>query len=78
MPTQTEFPWRATARTLFQAFVGFCALVPLLVGTEVPPVGAVGVALGVSGTVTRVMAIPQVNEWIGKYLPFLAADGYGK
>lgn len=50
----------------------------LLVGTDVPPVGAVGVALGVSGTVTRTMAIPKVNDWIGKYLPFLAADGYGK
>ena len=63
-PTQIEYPWRATARTIFQAFVGLCALVPLLVGTDTPPVGAVAVALTVSAAVTRIMAMPQVNDWI--------------
>lgn len=76
-PTQIEFPWRTTARTVFQAFVSLCALLPL-VFADVNPVGAVAVALGVAATVTRIMAIPAVNDWIGKYLPFLAADGYSR
>ena len=68
-PTQIEYPWRATARTIFQAFVGLCALVPLLVGTDTPPVGAVAVALTVSAAVTRIMAMPQVNDWISASRP---------
>lgn len=73
-PTQIEYPWRATARTIFQAFVGLCALVPLLAGTDTPPVGAVAVALTVSAAVTRIMAMPQVNDWISAYVPWLAAE----
>lgn len=72
-PTQVEYPWRATVRTVFQAFVGFCALLPLIFA-DVNPVGAVGIALAVAGFVTRVMAIPAVNVWLETYLPWLAAE----
>ncbi len=74
-PTQVDYPWRATARTVFQALVGLCALVPLIVGTDVPAAGAVAVALTVSGALTRIMAIPEVNDWLDKFLPWLAAEG---
>lgn len=73
-PTQIEYPWRATARTIFQGFVGLCALLPLVLLTDTPPVGAVAVALTVSGAVTRTMAIPEVNDWISTYAPWLAAE----
>ncbi len=74
-PTQVTYPWRATARTVFQAFVGLCALLPLIVGTDVPKAGAVAVALSVSATVTRIMAIPEVNMWLERFLPWLSAEG---
>jgi hypothetical protein len=73
-PTQIEYPWRATARTIFQAFVGLCALLPLILATDTPPVGAVAVSLAVSGAVTRIMAIPEVNDWISAFVPWLGAQ----
>lgn len=80
-PTQETYPWRATLRTLFQAFVGFAAIAPLIVaaieeatGWDVQGVGFVVVALGVCAAVTRVMAIPQVNDFLARFalLSFLA------
>ena len=73
-PTQIEHPWRAVVRTCFQAFVGLCALLPLVLATDTPPAGEVAVALAAAAAVTRVMAIPKVNVWLSRYFPWLAAD----
>lgn len=72
-PTQVAHPWRAVARTIFQALVAICALLPAIV--EAVGVGAVpwvAGALAVAGAITRVMTVPGVEEWIARYLPFLA------
>ena len=78
--TQSKHPWRATARTVFQGAVGMAALAApiytavthkdsnLVVG------GFVGAALAVSAAVTMVMAMPAVEAWIAKFLPFLATQ----
>ena len=78
--TQVKHSWRATARTVFQAAVGMAALAApiytaithkdsnLVVG------GFIGAALVVSAAVTKVMAMPIVDAWITKFLPFLAAQ----
>ena len=74
--TQEAFPVRATIRTIFQAALGFLVLVPVLVEASGVPEHTAGVAgaLAVSAAVTRIMAIPGVNLWLAKYVPFLAAE----
>ena len=75
-PTQVRRPWRSTARTVFQAFVGLCVLAPLLVtatGLKVEQLPWLGVVLAVALAVTRVMALPGVETWLRTFVPFLAA-----
>ena len=76
-PTQVRRPWRATARTIFQAIVGLAVVLPFAVqATGVDPKAFPWLAgvLVVAAGITRVMAVPQVNDWLGRFLPFLAAD----
>jgi hypothetical protein len=75
-PTQVRRPWRSTARTVFQAFVGLCVLAPVIIaatGLTVAQLPWLGVVLAVAAAVTRIMAIPGVETWLRTYLPFLAA-----
>lgn len=74
-PTQIEHPWQAVVRTVFAAFVALCAMAPLLIATDVPEGGVFALGLSVAGTVTRIMAIPAVNDWLDLYLPWLSAEG---
>ena len=74
-PTQSRHPWRATTRTVAAAIVAFLPFLPEIVkmfGVESLPWVAAIVA--VAGTVTRVLAMPGVNGWLQRYLPFLAAQ----
>ena len=75
--TQSEYPWHAVVRTVFQAVVGFAAMWALMVEAmgldeTLPWVAA---SLAVTGGITRVMAIPAVNHWLARFIPFLAASG---
>ena len=75
--TQSEYPWHAVVRTVFQAVVGFAAMWALMVEAmgldeTLPWVAA---SLAVTGAITRVMAIPSVNQWLARFVPFLAASG---
>lgn len=75
LATQTEYPWHAVVRTLFQAVVGFAAMWGVIVealGVDetLPWVVA---SLAVTGAITRVMAIPAVNTWLERFVPWLAA-----
>lgn len=79
--TQVKRPWRATARTVFQALVSLAVLAPLIAsaveeatGYDLDGVPFVVAVLALSAVVTRVMALPQVETWLETYLPFLAAD----
>jgi hypothetical protein len=84
--TQEAHPWRASARTAVSVLVTLAALFPAIVAAigEVPgwlaQVLAGGVA--VAGAVTRVMAIPAVNEWLGRVKlsaqPPVEAAPYGR
>ncbi len=83
-PTQVAYPRRAAIRSAFQAFVGLCAIAPvvvaaLLLGVDLTTapgwlVTSIGVVIGVSAAVTRVMALPGVNAWIARFLPWLAPE----
>jgi hypothetical protein len=75
-PTQVKRPWRATARTVFQALVGFAAMWGVIVETIGldPSWQWVSASLVVTGAITRIMALPAVEEFLAKFLPFLAAQ----
>jgi hypothetical protein len=67
--TQTRHPWRATARTALAFITGAALSAPVLYAavTNESPEAATGaglLALSVSAAVTRVMAVPFVNEWL--------------
>lgn len=74
--TQTRYPWRATLRTAFAVIVGLAAALPAIVAASGVPEtsGAVSIALGVATGITRVMALPQVDELLRKFMPWLATE----
>lgn len=77
--TQVQNGWRTVARTTLQVVVALAALTPFVLeavadgAPETLGPGAV-IALAAAGTVTRVMALPQVEAFIARFLPWLAAD----
>lgn len=74
-PTQTRHPWRATARTIFAAGVGLLSLLPLIAMTaHVDTVPAVAQVLAIAGAVTRVLALPGVDGWLRRWVPWLATE----
>ena len=78
-PTQVKYPWRAALRTALAYIVAAGIVVPAvwviaqdtLAGYLPPQVitaaaWTVGLIVAVSALVTRVIAIPQVNDWLTK------------
>lgn len=75
--TQSRFPWRTVARTVFQAIVALAIVLPGVIdkagiSKTIPWVAG---ALAASATITRIMAMPMVEFFLQKYLPWLAASG---
>lgn len=74
--TQTKHPWRATARTGIAVLIALAAMMPALVNAagldETAP--AVAAVLAIAGAVTRVMALPAVETFLERFLPWLAAE----
>lgn len=71
--------WRRTIRTVFQALIGVASTAPVVYWavTQQSPEAATGAAaqvLVVTGAITRVMAVPQVEEWLQRFVPWLAAS----
>jgi len=69
--TQTRYPWRATARTVLALILPLIAGAPLIyqAATQHDPLAATGwagIVLGVAGGITRVMALPLVNDFLTK------------
>ncbi|HEY9251557.1 MAG TPA: hypothetical protein VIP06_02780 [Nocardioides sp.] len=79
MTTQSKYPWRAVARTVFAGVVSAAAMAPLVysAATEHDPAvatGWAGTGLAIAGGITRVMALPPVNGFLARFVPFLAAS----
>lgn len=75
-PTQVRRPWRSTVRTVFQALVGLCVIAPVVVaetGLKADQLPWLAGVLAVAAAVTRIMALPGVEAWLRRFLPFLAA-----
>jgi hypothetical protein len=67
--SQTRYPWRATVRTALAFITGAALSAPVLYTavTNESPEAATGaglMALSISAAITRVMAVPFVNEWL--------------
>ena len=76
-PTQARYPWRATLRTALAVAMAVGVVLPVAWGylaeALTPYVaaevlgwvgGVVALLVAVSGAITRIMAIPQVNAWL--------------
>lgn len=75
MTTQSAHPWRATIRTIFAATVALLTLLPVIAATAgIEAVPAVAQVLVVTGAVTRVLALPGVEGWLERFVPWLAAS----
>lgn len=74
-PTQCAHPGRAATRSTAATLVGLGPLVPLLVSNLGQTWAAVVIAAALAGNavVTRVLAIPEVDQWLTHALPLLAA-----
>lgn len=70
-------PRKKTIRTVFQTFIGLCALAPVIVsetGLEVKDIPWGIPLLAVAAGVTRVMAIPKVEAFLEARIPWLASS----
>ncbi len=76
-PTQVQYPWRAAIRTSLAYVVAAGIVLPIAYGiiadqlSEYLPADGlanlawlVGLVVAVSGVITRIMAIPAVNDWL--------------
>ena len=89
-PTQVQHHWRAVVRTAFQVLVAAVPVVGLSLvlfndvineyALTLPPevaawiAGTVVLLTAASAFVSKLMANPQVNAFIDKYLPWLRAE----
>lgn len=76
--TQVAYPWKATVRTMIQVAVPTLGALALVLGyindafPELPPevsawiVGAAALLVSLAGLITRVMAIPAVEDFLTK------------
>lgn len=83
LPTQVVHPWRTVIRTLVQHVSGLivAGLIWLLasIGVDVSELGpdliisvSVLLTLAFSGAVARIMALPQVEDFLAKYISPIA------
>lgn len=75
-PTQVEYPGRAVLRTVVQAAVGLLLIIPFVVSELGLPstLPWVGGALAASAITARLMAVPQVNAWLERWIGPLGAQ----
>jgi hypothetical protein len=74
--TQTRYPWRATIRTAFAFLIGLAAAWALIIqaaGID-PGLEWASTSLAIAAGITRVMALPAVDDLIRRFAPFLAPD----
>lgn len=75
--TQGRQPWRAVIRTTFAAVIGLLPVLPLIAASaHIDTVPAVAAILTATAAVTRILAIPEMEDWLRTFVPWLAADVY--
>lgn len=72
--TQVVHPWRATVRTVVAAALAIIPVLPAIAESlGIATIPVVATILTVAGGVTRILAIPAVEEWLHDHLPGMAA-----
>lgn len=76
--TQSQHPWRATARTIFAVVTALAAMAPVIytAATQQSPelaTGAIATALAITASITRILALPVVESFLQRFVPWLAA-----
>lgn len=76
--TQSQHPWRATVRTILAVIVALAAMAPSIyaaatLGSPEAATGAAALALGIAAAITRIMALPGVESFFQRFLPWMAA-----
>lgn len=75
-PTQVRHPWRSTLRTIVQGLLAFAVLAPIAaaeLGLDPDRLPWLAGFLALCAGFARLMALPQVEEFLRRFLPFLAA-----
>lgn len=73
--TQVDRPWRATFRTTVAAAFALLPILPYVAtSARIETVPAVASILAIAAAITRVAAVPQVEDWLERYVPGLAAE----
>jgi hypothetical protein len=70
-------PWRATLRTALAVLVGVAALVPVIVqasGLDPDKLPWLAALVAAAAAVTRILAVPAVEEFLRRFAPWLAAE----
>lgn len=80
--TQSQHPWRATVRTILAVVIALAAMAPVVytAATMQSPelaTGAAAAALTIAASITRIMALPVVEAFLQRFLPWLAAGARG-
>lgn len=80
--TQSQHPWRATVRTILAVVIALAAMAPVVytAATMQSPelaTGAAAAVLTIAAAITRIMALPVVEAFLQRFLPWLAAGARG-
>lgn len=80
--TQSQHPWRATARTILAIVIALAAMAPVVytAATMQSPelaTGAAAAVLTIAAAITRIMALPVVEAFLRRFVPWLAASARG-
>lgn len=80
--TQGEHPWRAVIRTILALIGAIASAAPLIyvaISQQSPEAatGAAAQVLAVAAAITRVLALPVVEQFLQRFLPWLAASARG-
>lgn len=80
--TQSQHPWRATIRTVLAVIIAVAAMAPVVytAATMQSPelaTGAAAAVLTIAAAITRIMALPVVEAFLQRFVPWLAAGARG-
>lgn len=80
--TQSQHPWRATIRTILAIVIALAAMAPVVYTAATMQsfelaTGAAAAVLTIAAAITRIMALPVVEAFLQRFVPWLAAGAHG-
>lgn len=76
-PSQVNHPWRAILRTGITALIALIPIFPQIAdAADIDEIPAVAQFLATLVVVQRVITLPSVENWLRRFVPWLAAESY--